>query len=361
MPVVAAPDLQRTFQTAHGLLAIVVFLVPGVIGFALEPVLFLLADRYPRRWFIRGGVAGMAVCAFACALAPNTGVLAIAIGLGNVANGIAASLAQATLVDRAPDARGRTLARWTLCSAIGDLAAPALLAAAALAGAGWRAGYAAVGVLLVIWLVLLVRLEDAPASPDDEPSAPLLQSLREALRDRTLVAWLFATAMCDLLDEILVVFASLHVRIDLGASAAWQSAIVAAFIAGDIVGLVVLDRLLKSRSERTLLVAGGIGCAITYAAWLSAPTIGLALVLAVPAGFFIAPLYPLAAAQAYACRPDASGSVLAAGHLFTPLGLALPWLIGVVADRAGLMTALLLLVVQPVVIVVITLATRRGR
>jgi MFS family permease len=361
VPVVAAPDLQRTFQTAHGLLAVVVFLVPGAIAFALEPLLFLLADRYPRRWFIRGGVAGMALAAFACALAPNAAVLAVAIGIGGVANGIAASLAQATLVDRTPDARGRTLARWTLCSAIGDLAAPALLAGVALAGAGWRAAYAGVGVLLVIWLVLLARLEDTPASPDDEPSPPLLATLRAALRDKTLVAWLFATALCDLLDEILVVFASLHVRIDLGASAAWQSAIVAAFIVGDIVGLVVLDRLLKSRSERTLLIAGGLGCAVTYAAWLSAPTIALALVLAVPAGFFIAPLYPLAAAQAYACRPDASGSVLAAGHLFTPLGLALPWLIGIVADRAGLMTALLLLVIQPIGIVIIALATRRPR
>ncbi|HLL21118.1 MAG TPA: hypothetical protein VK427_03255, partial [Kofleriaceae bacterium] len=201
---------------------------------------------------------------------------------------------------------------------------------------------------------------DDPASAvedDDEPAQPILQTLRETLRDKTLVAWLFGATLCDLLDEILVVFASLHVRLDLGAGPVWQSAIVIAFVVGDLLGLVILERLLASRSERRMLVVGAVGCAVTYAAWLAAPTPLAALVLAVPAGLFIAPLYPLAAAQAYARRPDASGSVLAAGHLFTPIGLALPFAIGAVADHAGLLAALGLLVAQPLGLVVIVLCT----
>jgi MFS family permease len=334
-----------------------VFLVPGAIGFVLEPALFLLADRYPRRWFIRGGVAGMALASFGAALAPSPAVLALALGFSFVASGVAVSLAQATLVDRTPDARGQTLARWTLISAIGDLAAPALLVGLALAGLGWRAAYAAVGVALLVWLVML-RFDD-DARVEREHSPPLLAALREAVRDKTLVVWLFATTSCDLLDEILVVFASLHVRQDLGASVVWQSAIIAAFTIGELAGLVLLERLLRARPERTLLVVASIGCAITYVAWLFAPTVVLAFVLAIPAGVFIAPLYPLAAAQAYASRPDASGSVLAAGHLFTPIALALPWAIGVVADHAGLLVALGLLVVQPLGILVVVAGTRR--
>lgn len=76
----------------------------------------------------------------------------------------------------------------------------------------------------------------------------------------------------------------------------------------------------------------------------------------IPVGATAAPLYPLAAAQAYARRPGRSGSVLAASHLFTPLGLALPWLLGTVADRAGLLVALALLVVQPLGLVALATA-----
>ena len=40
-------------------------------------------------------------------------------------------------------------------------------------------------------------------------------------------------------------------------------------------------------------------------------------------------------------------SVLAASHLFTPLGLALPWLVGALADAAGTTAALAVLAIQP--------------
>jgi fucose permease len=84
-----------------------------------------------------------------------------------------------------------------------------------------------------------------------------------------------------------------------------------------------------------------------------------ALVLAIPVGFASAPLYPLAAAQAYATRPQQSGAVLAASHLFTPLGLLLPWLVGVIADHVGTTVALALLVAQPLCLVVLVIVSRK--
>jgi len=185
----------------------------------------------------------------------------------------------------------------------------------------------------------------------------LLASLREAVTDRVLLAWLFAVAMCDLLDEILVVFATIHVREVFGASATAQAVIVAAGMVGGIGGLVALERLLPKHGERTLLIAAGVGCGVAFVAWMLAPTLAASALLMLPVGAFSAPLYPLAAAQTFARRPEASGSVLAAGHLFTPLGLALPWVVGVIADRAGTSVALLVLLAQPVVIV--ALAWRR--
>lgn len=365
MPVVGGPDIELTFETAHAVLALTVFVAPGAIALVVEPVVFLLADRYPRRWFILAGVLGMSAGAFGAALAPGPIALAIALGVAYIASGTCTALAQATLVDRFADERARALTRWSLWSVAGDMLAPALLAGLALAGASWRWGFVAIGVLLLVWLAALAATPFEVSAPDDDdepdsaPARGLWATLREAISDPLLVAWLFGTALCDLLDEILVVFASLHMRLDLGAGPIRQSVAIGGFMAGGALGLVALERLLKSRSERGLLAACAVGCIAAYVPWVLAPTPLAAVLLAIPVGVFVAPLYPLAAAQAYACRPNQSGSVLAAGHLFTPLGLALPFGIGALADAAGTTAALAILVVQPVGLLALVGVTRR--
>ena len=363
MPIVGAPDLEQTFGTAHAALALVVFLVPGLIALAVEPAIFLLADRYPRRWFIRTGVAVMAAGVFVAAAAPGPWTFSLALSIVWIASGVSSSLAQATLVDRWPDQRGKTLARWTLWSLGGDLVAPALLAVLALAGFGWRVGLALVGALLFAWFVALVLLrdpDDTKGPPvEDEQTPSLLEALRDALKDRVLVGWLFGATLCDLLDEILVVFASLHLRIELGAGPVWQDAVIASMMIGGALGLFVLEKLLRVRSERWLLAASAIGTVVTYVPWLAAPTPWLSMLLALPVGAFSSVLYPLTAAQAYARRPDASGSVLAAGHLFTPLGLAFPFALGAIADATGTTVALALLALQPLGLLVLVATTRR--
>jgi Major Facilitator Superfamily len=266
-----------------------------------------------------------------------------------------------------------------LLALIGDLASTALMAALPVAGGTWRTAYALIAAVMLAWSIGLVTAAAAPPAPapaptpeaggddddaphDDDDTAPtplgLWRALREALADRTLILWLFATALCDLLDEILVVFASIHLRDDLGASPLAQSLAIAAMLAGGAVGLVALDRVLARRGERAVLTACAIACAITYAAWLAAPTAWLSALLLVPVGATATPLYPLAQARAYARRPGASGAVQAASHLFTPLGLALPFAIGVIADHAGTTVALAVLLVQPLGLAVLAAADR---
>lgn len=373
MPIVAGPEVEHAFASPHATLALTLFLAPGAVALVVEPLLFLLADHHPRRHFLRGGLAAMAIGVWVAALAPGPVVLALALSVVWSASGVATGIAEATLVDRSGEQRGRTLARWTLWGLAGDLLAPGLLAALAVLGASWRAAFAIVGGVLVAWLVALVAspdrdeaadeptgpLQDVPRDDAGEPAVPLLAALREAVRDRVLLAWLFGTRLCDLLDEILVVFAAIHLRVDLGAGPIWQSAAAAAFVVGGAVGLVATDRILRVRSERWLLAACGIACAASYAVWLAAPTPLLATLLFAPVGACASPLYPLASAQAYARRPDASGSVLAAGRLFEPLGLALPLLVGLVADHAGTGVALALLAAQPIGLVALVAATRR--
>jgi fucose permease len=253
------------------------------------------------------------------------------------------------------------MTRWTLFAAIGDLVAPLAFGGLAALGVSWRANFVLVGAALAIWCaaVAACRFPRTQAASDDEADkVPLLRALRVAMRDRVLVLWLLGVALCDLLDEILVVFASLHVRIELGAGPGWQSAILTGLVVGGIAGLAALDRLLTRFTDQTLLIACGLTCAVSYAAWLAAPSLLLSAILIVPVGATSATLYPLAAARAYARCPGRSGVVLAGNHLFTPIGLALPWLLGIVADRAGTMVALALLIVQPIGLAILAQVSR---
>lgn len=371
VPSGGAPDIERSLGLSHTATAVVLFLVPGVVQLVLDPVWFVLSERFGRPRLVRAGLAVMAAALLVAAVAPGPIALAGALSVWGVANGAAVSLTELTLVDRWPDQRGRTMARWTLLSLIGDLAAPALLGALAVVAPGrsaWRIAFAVAGALLALWTVV-VSLRPFPAAPatdgeeDGKDEPPLWQAAREALRDRVLIGWLFGMALCNLLDEILIVFASLHVRDHLGATPAEQSAMVGAFLAGGAVGLVGLDRILTRHrlTEHRAMIAAGVACTAAFAAWLAAPTVWLSVVLMVPVGATAAPLYPLATAQAYARCPGRSSVVMVTSHLFAPFALALPWLLGWVADHAGTLAALALLAAQPIGLVALALVTTGDR
>jgi MFS family permease len=399
------------------------------------------------------GLAALGCVAIGAALAPGPLWLAAALLLYGPASGAGVSLAQATLVDTHPDERERWLARWTLAGELGDLAAPGLLAAAALAGAGWRGAFLVAGLLVLAYAALLAR-RPFPASPpssagaqraerakidrddppssagaqraerakidrddppssagaqpatpaepaaqrakraeigqggsrakidrDDPPSSAAAQRgeaergsdepeaarrsdgsngepvLRTALRERRLVLWLGGVALCALLDETLVAFAALHLRDELGAGPGALGLALAASTAGGAVGLAAAERLLRRADPLALLRAACAGCGVAYAAWVFAESLAASVALFVAVGFFAAPLYPIALAQAYRALPGRAATVNAVGQLFAPLELAVPILLGFVADAAGLRAALLLLLVQPLAL--LALAWRR--
>jgi len=363
VPSVGAAAIQATFGTSYEATAWLLLLAPVLVSMAIEPALFLLADRYPRRWFVCAGLAAMAVAAGLAAAAPTPIVLAIALAVAYIGSGQGVALSQATLIDCYPDARERIMARWTLLGTAGDFLAPALMAALAALSLGWRTSYAIVGALtaVIAWRLLRAEFPPPAASPDDEDeeSPGLVATLLLALRNRRLMFWLFAAALCNLMDEILVVFASLHLRDHLGAGPEARSAVLAACVAGEAIGLAVLDRLLHRMAPLRVLAISCAACAALYLAWVAAPTVWLSGLLMVGVGATAAPLYPIAAAQTYAALPGRSGAVNAAGHFFTPLTMGLPWLLGWIADQAGTATALVVLVAQPLLILPMAIVGHR--
>lgn len=353
VPVVQAPAIEREHGLSHGLTALVLLTMPQIAGAIVEARVLLWAQHGHARRYAVGGLVALGLAAVIASLAPSPWVLGLALALAGPASGVACALAEGALMDAEPQARERQMTRWTLAGALGDLTAPLLVALVGLVGLGWRAALLIVAALVLAHAVVLARAELSLRVPadDDEDDGPT--SLREALRDRTLVLWLLGTTMCALLDEILVALAALHMRRDFQASEAATATALGAWALGAGVGLVVTERLLRHVPPRRVLVAAGVLCTLVCSAWLFIDdpleaTIGLFVL-----GIAGAPLYPIATAQAYAACPGRAALVGATAEVFTPIEIALPWLCGALADVAGLPIALTILAAQPVVLFVL--------
>jgi len=332
-----------------------VLTLPQLAGGLVEARLVLWAMRGdPRRW-IGAAQATICACALAGAFATSPWALGIALAIAGPASGVSSTLAVSALVEASPRARECAMTRWTLASALGDLVVPLVVAGIAWAGLPWRATLVLVAVLLGAHAVAIVRGPLLTVALDAaEREERDVVTLGGALRTPLLLVWLAALTACTLLDEILVAFAALHFRQNLGASEVVTAGAIGAWAAGWTVGLLAVDRLLARTPARPMLLGACVVCAAAVLGWLAAPSPLLAAVGLFAVGVASAPLYPIASAQAYAACPGRAALVDVASHLFTPFEIALPWLIGLLADTCGLRIALATLVLQPLVLLLVT-------
>jgi DHA1 family bicyclomycin/chloramphenicol resistance-like MFS transporter len=310
----------------------------------------LLADRWPRRPFVAGGLALLALLSLLAALAPSYWVLLAVLLLWGPASGVAINVAQAALVDAHPDERERWMTRWTLAGAAGDLFGPAVFAACALFGLGWRTAFVASGAATMVYALALTRArfpEPSRAADGDEPGPSLVEALRTALAERRLLLWSAVGVLLVLLDEIVVSFGGLWLRDRFGLGDGARSLILGLTIAGSVTGLLAVDFALRRVAPLRLLAAISAGGCIAVPLWVAADSafasaFWLFAIDALAAGY-----YPIVAAQAYRALPGRSGAVNAVGSLFTPLELVIPLAVAAIADGFGLAPALLLFGLEP--------------
>jgi predicted MFS family arabinose efflux permease len=366
MPTVGAPGIQATFELSYSTIAFVVFTAPLAASFVLEPPLFVLADRYPKKYFVCGGLLAMGVLDVIIGLSGTFWVVAAALFFATTANGCGVSLSQATLMDAYPAEREKMMVRWTFMGSAGDLVAPALFWLLASFALGWREAFLVSGAIVVLYALMLARqtfpepVADAQNLPEDAEEPSFREITLAALRNRRLLVWLLGVWLCGLLDELLVAFGALYLRDALSADAASRSVVLMAFMVGGMLGLLLLHRLLGRVGSLPLLRLAALGSAASYVAWLSASTIVASAAWMAAVGFFTSALYPIAKAQAYRALPGRSGMVNAVSHVFTPLDVVLPLGLGLVADAFGLLPALAILIAQPVLLFAIaTLVSKR--
>ena len=300
-----------------------------------------MADRWPRRPMIGTGLTVMGLCCLLAAWADSYLVLIVALTLYGPAAGVGTELSQAVLVDAKPQDAERILARWTLLGALGDIGTPALLAVVVAAGFSYRAAFVVSGVLVLMnaWAVW--------RAPEPERAKPLdgeeRGTLWDALKNRRLVLWELACVFCAFLDELMVGFGALHLRME----PSDRAVVFITWMLGAIAGAALTERLLKTRSSKQVLIAASLACMPALALWLWADAVWLSALALGLVGMFSAPMYPLAKAQAYAAMPGSSGAINALGALLVPVEMVFPVVVGVVANAFGVTTALTLLFLQP--------------
>lgn len=324
----------------------------------LDPIINLLSDRYPKRYWILGGFLLLGACFALLATTHNFILMICAFALLYVAGTAAIGLSEAVLIDQNPQESTRTMTRWTLTANIGDLLGPIIVPLIIILPAGWSV-LCWIGCILWLIMACVVGLLHFPHNAEntqevDEPTGKLLDGLRAALRDRTMIRWTILSLLPSMLDEVFIVYATFYLRDSISVSTGMIGVLLAMHMIGGFLGLFILDHALLQRFApgrllsglALLVIVGMIGFLTLRSLWWS----GLMLFLL---GMSITGLYPIASAQAYRQFPGRSGTVRAVASLGAPFEIALPYMAGFVASRFGIVAALCFLGTAPLLILVL--------
>ena len=310
-----------------------------------------LVARFGRTPVIVGGLATM--CAGIVLFTATTALPATLTGalIGAFGGSFVVVVVPPVLLDRHGAGGPASVSEANALAAGVGTVAPLVVGASVGLGLGWRP---AVLVLLPVAAVLAVasRWVRAP-----RPAAQKAEQ-RGRLPRRYWISWMVVTAGIAI-EFCLVLWTADVMRERAGLSPGPAAASVTAVVGGMCLGRVVGGRLaLRYPVDRLLygaIVLTGVGFAVL---WLTT-TVQLALPALVACGVGIALFYPLGVARAIDAsegRPDhASARVGIGAALAAGLG---PFVLGALADLAGLRVALL---VVPALLGVAALGLRLGR
>ncbi|MBA2284545.1 MAG: MFS transporter, partial [Ktedonobacteraceae bacterium] len=297
-PVIALPLIRTQFGLSYSQVALI-FSVGALSAMLLDPIISIVSDRGSKRWWVAGGLLGLALSDFARGSAPNFAWLLLAFACGTPAGSTAVGLAQASLIDLAPGESTRSMTRWTVLGGVGDLLSPMVVAALVGIGLGWPALCWLAGT---IWLLaaLVVASQRFPDTRDETGSAEvvpyrdLLKGMREALRDTQLLRWGVVALVTSMLDEVFVGFVALYLHDVLHVNPALIALIMTVPMIGGLLSLLLLGRLLRRYPARAILFWLALIALVGVILLLSGRTLWLAIVALFIISVGAACWYPLA-------------------------------------------------------------------
>lgn len=335
--------------------------MPILLSSLIEAPIALVSDRLPRQVLLASGLAGLAVSLLLASLAGSPWLLAAALSLAGAASGVACDSAQAELVTRHPGGPALAMTRWIAFAAAGDAIAPLAIAAVYWIGGTHRSVLALCGLLLGVHAYVVYRaqkraaLPSAVELPEDEESAsmPLRAALAESARKPRLWLFLFGSASCALLDEVVVALGALRLHQDLGWTESEAALVMTCLSTGGVLGALISERLLLSISSRRLLAYASTGSLLLLAVVVMASSAWLIICALFVLGMTCSLHWPLVKAAAYELVPGQPGVVNALQQAFVGMDIGLPLLVGVIASQFGLATALASLAAEPIILLIV--------
>ena len=374
--VVALPlirdELHLTYEQAGFL-----FTIGSLSSMVIEPLVNLLSDRHSKRLFVVVGMLSLVLSFLFTSVSSSYGMLLLAFALIFPSIGVALDLAQATLIDAAPEGASRTMTRWTIMAGIGDLLAPLAVGVITAIGLSWRllclCGAALwLGAAAAVWPQRFPQRGDLTPSGEAEEEGSIWRQLTmafgEALGDSTLMRWAGVVLLCTMLDEVFLAFMGLYLRDALHTTTLQMSIALGSFLVGGMIGLVILDRMHTMAAQRGKEIRGervlfwlALGVLANIAILLIAHTLWATTVTLFLIGAGAAGWYPLAKAAAYDMRPGKTGLVRAVIAVGAPFETVLPTIVGIIAGHFGIAAGIAFLGLAPLGVLALLPRRHLGR
>jgi FSR family fosmidomycin resistance protein-like MFS transporter len=326
----------------------VLLAVPGIVATVVEPGLALLGDTGRRRRVVLGGGIAFVLSLLLFAAAPDLTILLAASCILYPASGAFVSLAQATWMDLEPAATERNMARWVVAGSVGGVVGPLLLGAAVAAGSGWRLATVAAAALVIPVLIASIRLPFPAPHPDTTDLRAAFRGALAAIRRRRVMRWLTLLQLADLLEDVFLGFVALYLVDVGGASPALAAVGVGVLLAAGLVGDALVVRVLRRVDGVRYLRWSAAFAVVAYASFLLVGSPVAKVALLVPLGLLRAGWYAVLQGRLYAEFPARGGTAIAIGAPADLVGSLLPLAIGVAAQRAGLDSAMWILLAAPI-------------
>jgi len=351
----AWPPISRDLGLSYAQIGVLLG-IPILVSNLIEPILGILADVWRRRVLILSGGLCFIGALLLTGFSRGFTTLLAAFMVFGPASGAFVSLAQATLMDLAPNRHEQNMARWTFAGSVGVLAGSLAIGALAWLGWSWRGLFLAFAALAAL-LVALAWCQplDKPGAVLISPLAGLRQGLPGALallRRTEVVRWLVLLEFSDLMLDILLGFLALYFVDVAGATPAQAGLAVTVWSGVGLLGDFLLIPLLERVSGLRYLRLSALLELLLFSAFLLTPSFGARLALIGLLGFFNAGWYSILQGRLYSALPEQSGAVLALKNVSGLLGGLIPLALGLVAQRAGLGATMWLLLLGPVALLV---------
>jgi FSR family fosmidomycin resistance protein-like MFS transporter len=165
--------------------------------------------------------------------------------------------------------------------------------------------------------------------------------------------WMILLPISDLLLDVLTGYLALYFTDVIGFSVAQASLMMSVLMGAGLVSNIVLIPLLERYPGRTLVRLSAAVTGVLYAAWLLAPWLWAKIVLIILVKFTTLGWYEVLQGEAFGEVPGRSGTVMAINSLIGLLAGGVAFLIGWVAARTGLQSALWILLAGPICLILI--------